>query len=149
KLRGRGDVALYEADMKAEDYEAARLELALEACRLYDRYYAVARALDINREHQALVERLRKSSETRYEAGKGTLYDPIQAEVVLTHLHHEQVVLTADRAVIAAQINALLHRAPEAKLPPPPNELPEPPKAPPPGRALQDQALQARPELAG
>lgn len=146
KLGSRGDVALYEAEMKAEDYEAARLELALRACRLFDRYYAVARALEINEAHDALVRRLAKSIRGQYAAGKASLYDPIQVEVIQTHLHHERLVLETDRRVIQAQLNALLHRPPAAELPPAPETL----SAAVPGAApasVEEQAVARRPEL--
>lgn len=146
KLGSRGDVALHRAEMEAEDYEAARIELALRACRLFDRYYAVARALEINEAHHALVQRLTKSIRAQYAAGKAGLHDPIQVEVIQTHLHHERLVLETDRRVVQAQLNALLHRPPTAELPPPPAELGAmTPVAPP--AAADEQALARRPEL--
>jgi outer membrane protein TolC len=146
KMGSRGDVELHKADMQAATYHAARLELALKACRLFDRYYVIQRSIEINEKHQKIVAQLGKAIEAQYATGKGTLNDPLQVEVTRTQLVREHLMLAADRDVVKAQLNALLHRAPDAELPPPPDELS--PSSPDVGSsAAAKQALEARPEL--
>ncbi|HYU16529.1 MAG TPA: TolC family protein [Candidatus Acidoferrum sp.] len=147
KKRLAGEVALAEAEAARGSFEAVRLELALMASNLYDDLYVAARAIDVNRQHQELLAKLKKSAEAQYAAGRAPHQDPLQAEVELVHLERDRVVLETDRDVVIAQLNGLLHRRPEAPLPVPPAELPAP--TPPPASAaeLQDQALAARPEL--
>jgi outer membrane protein, heavy metal efflux system len=41
-------------------------------------------------------------------------------------MEHDAVILASQRDIIVAQLNELLHRAPELPLPPPPDELPAP-----------------------
>lgn len=146
KMGSRGDVALHKADMQAMSYEAARIELALRACRLFDRYYVIERSIEINEAHQKITDQLLRGIEAHYATGKGTLNDPLQAEVMRTHLTHEHLVLRTDRDVVKAQINALLHRRPDAELPPPPKEL-APRTAAISQAAAEKKALAARPEL--
>ncbi len=148
KMGSRGDVELYRAEMKAHSYAEARLELALEACRLFDRYYAIARSLEVVAAHDKLVAQLGKALEAQYAVGKGTLYEPLQIEVERTQLERQTVGLEAERAVVQAQLNALLHRPPGAKLPPPPDTLADAPAAPPQDTA-ERVALAERPELLG
>lgn len=146
KMGSRGDVELFKADMEAQTYEKMRLELALQACRLFDRYYVIQRSIDINEEHQKIVTQLGKAIQAQYATGKGTLNDPLQVEVVRTHLEHEHMVLETDRDVVKAQMNALMHRPPGAALPPPPKELKA--KVAETGQpTAEKQALEARPEL--
>src|SRR6266545_3951502 len=147
KKRLAGEVALAEAEAARGSFEAVRLELALMASNLYDDLYVAARAIDVNRQHQELLAKLKKSAEAQYAAGRATQQDPLQAEVELVYLERDRVVLETDRDVVIAQLNGLLHRRPEAPLPVPPAEHPAP--TPPPASAaeLQDQALAARPEL--
>lgn len=148
KMGSRGDVELYKAEMQAHTYQRARIELALRTCRLFDRWYVIARALEYNHEHQALVSQLARAIEAQYATGKGTLYDPLQIEVTRTHLVHEAMVLRADADVVRAQLNALLHRGPDAALPPPPKRLPAS-RLDPSQDGAEDAALAARPELRG
>jgi cobalt-zinc-cadmium efflux system outer membrane protein len=56
-----------------------------------------------------------------YEVTHAAQAEPLTAEVELAHVVHRGVVLTAERAVILARINGLLHRRPEEPLPPAPD----------------------------
>lgn len=147
KLRLQGAVALAEAEARREDLETTRLHLALMTSLLFDDWYAVARSLEVNAQHVELLGRLKLSAEAQYAAGRGSQQDPLQAEVELAHLEHQRIVLQTRRGVVAAQINGLLHRAPDATLPMPPGTL-RPPGAPTETTAqLQERALGARPAL--
>ena len=146
KMGSRGDVALHKADMEAMTYAKARLELALQACRLFDRYYVIERSIEINKEQQKIVVQIGKGIRAQYAAGKGTLNEPLQVEVMRTHLVHDQMVLGGDRDVVRAQLNALMHRAPDARLPPPPKTLPLT-SLDVPAAAAEKGALKERPEL--
>jgi outer membrane protein TolC len=71
-----------------------------------------------------LLEDFRRSATSLYSAGLLSQQDPLQAEVELAHLEHSAVELTTQKRVVIARLNALLHRAPGAALPPPPRTLP-------------------------
>lgn len=146
-LRLRGEAAGAEAEAAHLGIETVRLELATAASLLYDDYYLVHRALAINDEHVRLLEGFQRIATARYAAGEVPQQAPLQAEVELAHLVHRGRVLETTREVVAARINALLHRRPEAELPPPPERLPRPDAAALELPELRDQALAARPEL--
>lgn len=148
KLRLRGEVALAEALATNEDLTSTRLRLGLVASQLFDDWYVVSRALQINAEHLRLLEELKRSAEAQFVVGKASQQDPLQAEVEIAQLLHEEVVLKAERAVLRARMNGLLRRAPEAELPNPPKELTVSTESPPPSKELQARAIQNRPELA-
>jgi len=117
-----------EADAAAakSDYEAVKRELALSAVMLYDDYFVAARSLEINGEHVALMRAIHDSAVAQFGAGRGSAGDALMAESELTHMEHDAVLLATERDVMVAQMNELLHRAPELPLPPPPKELPLP-----------------------
>lgn len=147
KLALQGEVALAEAEAAREGYEATRQRLALMASMLFDQYYAVARSLDLNEEHRRLADDIKAVAEAQYEAGRASQQEPLQAEVELSHVIHQRVVLESRRAIIVAQMNGLLHRRPNHPFPPPPEQIE-------PGRhdveesqALYEEALANRPEL--
>jgi cobalt-zinc-cadmium efflux system outer membrane protein len=137
-----------EADAVRNDYDAARRELALSASLLYDQYFVAARSLDINRAHVALMRSMQAAATTQYETGRASAQDPLQAEFELTHMEHDAVVLASQHDVTVAQMNELLHRAPELALPPPPKDLPLPP-APDLAEAqrLENEAIDHRPDI--
>lgn len=144
-LRGRMELAM--AEVAAADYREARLRLALSASTLFDDYFAIARSLEVTERHAGLVKDIQAIASAQYEAGRGAQQDVLQADVELAHVEHQQVVLHAQRAVTLARINGLLHRRPDASLPPPPAELEHTGEAPRALDALLAIALEQRPEL--
>jgi outer membrane protein, heavy metal efflux system len=106
------------------DFETARRELAITARLLYDQYYVVERSLEINAEHVTLVNALKETVAAQRSDGRGTAQDVLQAEAQLATLERESLSLSSERAVVVAQLNELLRRAPDAQLPPPLAELP-------------------------
>jgi outer membrane protein TolC len=148
KLELRGEAAVAESDAAAHDFDGVRLRLALMASRLYDEYYLSSREVEINAQHVALLEELQRVATARYEVGEATQQDPIQAEVERSHAVHRGVLLATRERVAAEQIQTLLHRDPEAPLPPPPAELALPSELTGEKDALVTDALSARPDVA-
>jgi len=146
KLALEGEVALAEAEAARESYESTRQRLALMASMLFDQYYAVARTLELNEEHRRLAEDIKAVAEAQYEAGRASQQEPLQAEVELSHVIHQRVVLESRRAVIVAQMNGLLHRRPNQSLPPPEQIDPGAHEVET-SEALYEQARHNRPEL--
>ncbi|MBW3564497.1 MAG: TolC family protein [Acidobacteria bacterium] len=123
KRKLRTDIARAKSAVAQNDLESLRLQLALITSTLYDEYYLVERSLEITREHIALLGELKESAEAQYVVGRASQQDPLQAEVELTHLVHQEIILATDRREIIARLNELLHRAPAADLPSPPRQL--------------------------
>ena len=65
KLDLRGEIARAEAEAARHDYQAVRLELATLASLLFDDYYFVVRALEINAEHVGLLEDFQRIATAR------------------------------------------------------------------------------------
>ena len=119
----RGAIAMFDAQARSFDMEGVRLQLRMAASILFDDYFAVGRALQINQKHQEIVTQLRQSAEAQYAAGHAGQKDVIQAEVELALLEREQLTLTVRKQIIISQINGLLHRPAEEKLPAAPTTL--------------------------
>lgn len=122
-LRLRAEVASSGADAAGQQLDELRLRLATAASLLFDDYYSVVRALEINAEHQRLLEDVQAVAVSRYSAGLAPQQAPIRAEVEGAHLLHRKVALETRRRTLIARLNTLLHRDPRASLPPPPAEL--------------------------
>jgi outer membrane protein TolC len=139
-----------EAEAKAArlDVEAVERELALTAVELYAQYFVASRSLAINQEHAALLAEMRAGAVAAFASGRGSPADALQAEVELTHLEHEAVMLGAERDVTVAQMNALLHRAPELPLPPAPDVLSLPDVPDTTVARLESEATAQRPDIA-
>lgn len=148
RLRLGGAVAAGEAEAARDELEGVRLDLALQAASLVDALYAVTRGIEVNAEHRALLADLQAVATARFAAGQASMQDPLRAEVEAARVEHDDVALEARRDELRARLNALLHRAPGAPLPPPPRDLSSPDAAPLPGpEELEALALASRPEV--
>lgn len=143
----RGAAALAEAEAMRGDLEETRLALAMMASMLHAEYFENARALEINDEHRALLLAMRAALQARFEAGDESLQGPLGAELVLADVERDRVRVLAARDVLLARINQLLHRAPNALLPPAPAQLPAAELADATPQALLKEAVERRPEL--
>jgi outer membrane protein TolC len=149
KLSLEDAVAKAEAEADRSDYEATRRELALTASLLYDDYFVAARSLEIMEAHVALMRAMHAGAIAQFESGRASAQDPLQAEFELTHMEHDAVIFASKRDVTVAQMNELLHRAPELPLPRPAKDL-----APPAGpdaadtQRLEAEAVDRRPDVA-
>jgi outer membrane protein TolC len=146
KRRLAGEAALAAAAAAAAEIGVIRLELAELASALYDDYYVATRALEINAHHRTLFEQIKKSAEAQYIAGRAAQQDPIQAEVEIAQLDRERIMFESEREQIVARLNGLLHRAPNAALPPPPAQLRVASGATGTSADLQELALTRRPQ---
>lgn len=126
RLALRTDRALTSRDIAEWSETDVAIDLALQASVLFDRWYLVHRALELNAHHYAQAEQLKASAEAQYVSGGASQQDPLQAEVRMSRLERERIALQTDSRRIRARINALLHREPSSELSPPPGELPLP-----------------------
>jgi outer membrane protein TolC len=134
----------FEATKSLADVTGLEADLAAMAGGLFADYYLVTRELEVTARHHELVERLKQAATGRYAAGLAQQSEPLRAEVELGHLHHRTIELEAEREIVVARINALLHRPSASPLPPPPPDLAGPTAEEPPGDALAAEALAAR-----
>lgn len=119
----RAAVEAAEARAEHGGYRAVQLDTALIASLLYDDYWTVERALEVNAEHVALLAELMESAKSHYATGHASQYALVRVEVEQAHVEHGRVVLRTERDVIVARLNALLHRKASEKLPPPARAL--------------------------
>jgi outer membrane protein TolC len=138
---------LAQADAKGAELAQVRLHLATTTSILFDDYFVVSRALEINREHAVLVTHLRQSAEAQYTAGRGSQQDPLQADVALAIIERSRLALAAREQLISAQINGLLHRPASSSLPVAPAEMAAAPAQTEGSSELLARARQVRPEL--
>ena len=143
----RGAVAQADADTAGFEAGDARLRLAQAAHMALVDYYLVARQLELNAATAKLMRDFRQTSKSQYEVGQVSQQDVLQADVELAELESRRVGLVRDERIAVARINTLVHRRPDAALPPPPKQLPAP-AAIDSADALQQQAIQQRQDLA-
>jgi outer membrane protein TolC len=143
-LRGQG--ALAEATAAGKDVDDMRLQLVEAARDAFYEYYLVFRAIDVNEENLKLLNRARKSAETRVSTAKASPQEVKQIDVEIGRQEERGVTLERMKKVAVARINTLMHVPVDGALPPPPAKLTLPAKAPAVER-LRAEALANRPDV--
>ncbi|MBE7547134.1 MAG: TolC family protein [Planctomycetia bacterium] len=120
KLAMRGKIATQESKMAEEDLLAKVQEItALVKTAFYDLFY-VNRAIAITEENRELLRKFSKIAETKYAVGKTSQRDVLSAQVELSTLTNELIVLNKEKESVVAMMNVLLDRHPQHPLGDPP-----------------------------
>lgn len=147
KRAARGRAARADANAAYFDVVDNRLRLAEVAQLAFFDYYLVRRDLELNTENTQVMKQFRETANTKYKSNQVSQQDILQAEVELIDLDRRRIELERMDEVAVARINTLLRREPNAPLPGPPRQL-DRTIATPPSEALQQLALERRPDLA-
>jgi outer membrane protein TolC len=150
KLALRGENARAEARAAGDEVEDARLQLAESARSAFADYYLAARALAVNEETLDRLREFKDAARALYRTPpKGrnvSLQEEIQADVEIGRQRERRLTLERMREVAVARINTLMHRPPDAPLPPPPDRI-DAGEDLPDAAALRTLALSRRPDL--
>lgn len=118
-LDARKEAARAEAEAARDDFQALRLRLAALARGAFADWVFVHRALKINAAKRRVIQELHDMAQARYAAGKAPQGDVLEADVERTLLEQEQLGWQRQMTAVQARMNALLDRAPPARLPNP------------------------------
>jgi len=119
KLDTRGRVAEQDVRMVFDDLDEVRIGTIMDVLQTHARYYLAEVSIQINRESEALLSRIRDVAAARYRSGLATQQDVLRAEVELYSLTNELITLRQESASAVARLNALMNRSVDAPLPVP------------------------------
>lgn len=145
KLADRAAAARAQSRVAAADIDILRLKLRELTAAAYAEWAFVEQALNINHEHQTLLEELRTTAESQYAAGRGARQNILQADTERGLLQKQALELRRQRDGLRARINGLLNR--EANRPLPAPTTLAAPRQPEPFEVLARLARDTHPEL--
>ncbi len=125
KLGLKSEAMSKNARLKAAELTSAKLSLARDIANDYYEIGYVTQSQKINAKLRKMVRRIRRDAESRYAVGKGLQQNIFQAEVELSRLQDEAIMLENRRQTLVDHINALLNRKAYQPIEPPEN-LPAP-----------------------
>ncbi len=110
KLSLRGAAEDFEAEAALQNITEARLWLLSQVKQAWWQLYYLGHALQIVNNNQELIRQLIQVARTKYEVGKGLQQDILLAQLELSNLLDQQLILNNTRHKSVAQLNALLGR---------------------------------------
>ncbi|HWB09487.1 MAG TPA: TolC family protein [Pirellulales bacterium] len=143
----RGETALAESRAARWEADDARLAIIEATGITYYDYYLVRQDLALNEQNRLKLGEFHEIAARKYEANLAPQQDVLQAEVELAELARRQIELERLKRIATARLNTLMHRPPDAYLPPPPAHIDAPPLALSVAE-MRASALSRRPDLA-
>ena len=119
KRRLRGEIADRQAEAASWKAEGVRRQVVAQVKVAYYQYFYYTKAIEITRKNKDLLEKLEQIAEARYRVGKGIQQDVLRAQVEVSRVDQQLIVLQQQEATAKARLNTLLYRDPEAGLPAP------------------------------
>lgn len=122
----RGQAALADSRAARWDVDDARLQIIEATGTAYYDYYLVRQDLALNVQNTRKLREFHDIAARKYEANLAPQQDMLQAEVELAELARRQIELERLERIAIARINTLMHRPPDAFIPPAPTRLDSP-----------------------
>lgn len=122
----RGQAALADSRAAGWDADDVRLQIIETTGMAYYDYYLVRQDLALNVQNTSKLREFHDIAARKYEANLAPQQDMLQAEVELAELARRQIELERLERIALARINTLMHRPPDAFIPPAPARLDSP-----------------------
>jgi cobalt-zinc-cadmium efflux system outer membrane protein len=116
KLALREQAAAFEAEAASENVTELRWRLLNEVKTSWWLIFYLDRAIQIVDSNHALLKQFVQIARTKYEVGEGLQQDVLLAQLELSKLLDQQLILKASRRNAAASLNALLDKPANAEL---------------------------------
>jgi len=104
-----GKAARFDAEAVAAKSGGRIQDVLLDLKRTYYDAYQIERSLEVNRENQGLLRQFLGSAETAYASGKTSADAPLKAQVELSKLKNEEILLRQGHQTHMAHLKALLN----------------------------------------
>lgn len=147
KLGLMGKMAEKEAQMIFEEYKGKERDVIRDIKTAYYDLFMIYKSIEVNLETKEILHHLSKIAEAKYATGLVSQWDVLKAQIELSQLANEIIILNQEKESVRARINRLLNVPVESPLGEP--ESINDQKNVPSIELMGELALQERPELKG
>lgn len=116
KLSLKGRIFKETANIHEQIYRTIELAVIANLKKAYYEYFYIHKSIEIYQENSDLITHFSKVAEQRYAIGRARQIDVLKAQVELSKIFNMLITLNQDKETIAADINTLLNRPPDAPL---------------------------------
>jgi len=106
----RSEIAQKEAEAAFNDYEEAQNKISRDMKAAYYDLFYVDRAIQVTEKNREVLKLLNQIAETKYSVGEGIHTDVFKAQVELSKMIDELIMLAQNKRSLKARINTLLHQ---------------------------------------
>lgn len=120
KLALREQAAQFEAHAASENAAEVRISLLREVKKVWWQIFYLDRALSLVDSNHTTLQQFVEIAQTKYKVGIGIQQDVLLAQLELSKLLDQKLMLTGARRIAVSSLNALLNRAADSEI-----QLPE------------------------
>lgn len=124
KLYLRAKIASKLAKMAYENYRAKEREIVARLKSAYVELYLIDKQIEVNKENKTILDSLYRTTTGRYASGKGPQTDALKAQVELSRVDNELIMLNQKRVTAQAKLNVILNKDPKEAISSLPSEAP-------------------------
>jgi len=106
----RSEMAQKEAEAALKDSEEVKVKVAREMKMAYYELFYVQKAIEITEKNRELLKLLTQIAETKYSVGEGVHTDVFKAQVELSKMIDELIMLNQNKRSVKVRINTLFHQ---------------------------------------
>jgi cobalt-zinc-cadmium efflux system outer membrane protein len=117
KLPLKGEIARKDAEVVREQVEEERSKLIMQVKTVYRNLLLINKTISVTRRNRDLLREFVKTAETKYSVGMGIQQDVLKARVELSRMIDMLITQEQKKESLAARLNFLLYRPPDAKAP--------------------------------
>lgn len=116
KLGRAGRVALEDTRIALQQLQATRLRVIADVKRAYFQLYVVDRSMTVTQANQDLLQGLIDVARSQVAVGRRSQDDVLRAQVELSNLEAELIILRQRRVTIVSRLNEILDREPQTEI---------------------------------
>ncbi len=106
----RSEIAQKEAEAALSDYAEAKNKVSREVKMAYFELFYVHKAVEVTEKNREILKLLNQIAETKYSVGEGIHTDVFKAQVELSKMIDELIMLNQNRRALKSRLNTLLYR---------------------------------------
>lgn len=108
KLRLKGEIAEKKAIRSVENFKSFMLSLTKKIKESYSKLYFYHKAIDILTKKKEILEKALKLAETKYSVGEGIQSDIFKAQVEISRIEEELILMKQMLKSIEGEINSII-----------------------------------------
>ena len=112
----RSEMAQKEAEAAFSDYEEVKVKVSRDVKMAYYELFYVNKAIEVTEKNREILKLLNQIAETKYSVGEGIHTDVFKAQLELSKMIDELIMLNQNRRTLKSKLNTLLYRPPFAPL---------------------------------
>lgn len=110
KLGLKGEVAAHSAGVLEQQYSIVKADVIYKVKDAYFSLYLIDNTIRINQEEKAVLSRLSRIAEKKYETGQAGQQDALKAQLAVSRVAEKLLSLQQVRKTVASKLNFLLNR---------------------------------------